>query len=451
MRIVSYWLSSIFIAFITHLSIARAPNIILIYTDDMGIGDVSYTQGKVRSTPNIDRMAREGKVFEQYYTNAPVCSPSRAAATTGMYPQRWAMNTFLSSMRHNDLCDQAHFLDPEAPSLARSLKKAGYKTAHIGKWHMGGGRDVIAPSIAEYGFDFIVSTWESPEPDPALTSSNWIWAPTDEVKRWERTGYFVDKTLEFLSEHQDQPCYINLWPDDPHTPWVGNEESQREDRKGYFELPNLLPVLGDIDVQMERLLSGIRALGLEEDTLVIFTSDNGPAPTFERVRTNQLRGAKNSLYEGGINMPFIMHWPGTIEPGQVDTVSQIAAFDLFPTLCAIAGAALPEEYTLDGQDFSASVLGRKPFKREGPLYWEYARFNPRMSIPKIEDEVSPVLAIRKDKWKCFTSLEGQGTELYDLEKDPYEANNLADQYPELAQKLTAQMLEWFGNTDQSEI
>ncbi len=170
----------------------QAPNIILIYTDDMGLGDASFTSGKVRPTPHIDRMAREGKVFKNYYTNSPVCSPSRVALSTGMYPLRWNINTFLSSKKHNEACHQSDYLEPSAPSMARSLKAAGYTAAHFGKWHMGGGRNIQAPSITEYGFDAYASTWESPDPDPLLTSSNWIWSPDDSIKRWERTAYFID-------------------------------------------------------------------------------------------------------------------------------------------------------------------------------------------------------------------------------------------------------------------
>ena len=130
------------------------PNIIVVYVDDMGIGDASYTNGTVQKTPNIDRLAAEGKVFTQYYTNAPVCSPSRVGITTGMYPISWNINTFLSNKKFNEQCEQSNFLDTSAPSIARILKNTGYKTAHFGKWHMGGGRDVEnAPSIAEYGFD----------------------------------------------------------------------------------------------------------------------------------------------------------------------------------------------------------------------------------------------------------------------------------------------------------
>lgn len=175
------------------------PNIIIIYTDDMGMGDLScYNSGWIQ-TPNIDKLARNGIKFSNYYSASPVCSPSRAAITTGIYPSELGITTFLDSRINNAKCEQFDYLNPSNPSMARILKDAGYRTGHFGKWHMGGGRDVHnAPSIANYGFDEYVSTYESPNPDPLITSKNWIWSEIDSVKRWDRTRYFVDKTLDFF-------------------------------------------------------------------------------------------------------------------------------------------------------------------------------------------------------------------------------------------------------------
>lgn len=432
---------------------AKQPNIILIYVDDMGVGDATFTSGEVRPTPNIDRMAAEGKVFTQYYTNAPVCSPSRVAITTGMYPQRWNINTFLSSKGHNKKCDQLDFLKAEAPSLARTLKAAGYTTAHFGKWHMGGGRDVKeAPSIAEYGFDELCSTWESPNPDPLLTSSNWIWAPTDSIKRWDRTAYFVEKTLDFLKRNKDKPCYINLWPDDVHSPWVASEQYQDGQRNpAYFSLEYLEPVIDVFDKDMGRLMEGLKEVGLDESTLIVFTSDNGPAPTFEYSRTNGLRGLKNSLYEGGINMPFFVRWPAKIKAGQTDTESIISAVDLFPSLCKIGGADIPDNYSSDGNDISKAFLSENKTVDERKIFWEYGRRNTKISLPKDPYDKSPVLAVRHGDWKCFTSFDGVKLELYNLKNDPNEQKNVAVENKEMANSLKAAMLEWFEKTDKSAV
>lgn len=444
---------SVSICFLVSCKQVEQPNIIIIYVDDMGLGDATFTSGKVCPTPNIDRMAAEGKVFTQYYTNAPVCSPSRVAITTGMYPQRWNINTFLAGKKHNRLCDQSDYLKSHAPSLARSLKTAGYATAHFGKWHMGGGRDVMeAPSIAQYGFDEFCSTWESPNPDPLLTSSNWIWAPTDSIKRWDRTAYFVDKTIDFLKRNKDKPCYINLWPDDVHSPWVASEQYLDGDRREpkYYTLEYLEPVIDVFDRDMGRLMFGLRELGLEENTLIVFTSDNGPAPTFGYSRTNGMRGCKNSLYEGGINMPFFVRWPEQIKAGQTDSESVITAVDLFPTLCKIGGATMPGNFESDGNDISRTFTSENETVDVRKIFWEYGRRNPRFSFPDSLDK-SPVLAVRYLDWKCFTSFDGEKLELYNLKNDPSEQNNVADENEDLAHRLKNEMLKWFEKTDKSEL
>ncbi len=208
---------------------ANQPNIVFILTDDMGYSDPGCYGGKFAPTPNIDRLAKEGIRFTHFYDDAPICSPSRAAYITGMFPARWNFTTFLDTRAKNLDCEQADFLPPHAPAVARVLKAAGYHTAHYGKWHLGGGRDVTnAPPFSAYGYDEHVGTYESPEPDPNITATNWIWLPKDKVKRWERTRYFVDHALDFLRRHKDpkQPCYVEIWPDDVHTPWVPNVQRQ---------------------------------------------------------------------------------------------------------------------------------------------------------------------------------------------------------------------------------
>ena len=197
------------------------PNVVVIYVDDMGIGDIGCYGGKFVPTPNIDKIAQDGLLFNQYYSSAPVSSPSRCGLTTGKFPIEVGINTFLNDKASNKRCEQRNYLDDKLPSMARAFQNAGYATGHIGKWHMGGGRDVHnAPSIKNYGFDEYLSTYESPDPDPAITASKWIWCDNDSIKRWKRTEYFVDKSIYFIKRHKDSPFFLNLWPDDMHTPWV---------------------------------------------------------------------------------------------------------------------------------------------------------------------------------------------------------------------------------------
>jgi arylsulfatase A-like enzyme len=420
----------------------RKPNILLILTDDMGYGDVGCYGGKFAPTPNLDRMAREGVRFTQYYSASPICSPSRTGLTTGMEPARWHITSYLQTRAGNRGCEQADFLDPKAPSLARTLKSAGYATGHFGKWHMGGGRDVTnAPSFSAYGFDEHASTWESPQPHPDITATNWIWSPLDKVKRWDRTAFFVDKTLDFLRRHQDQPCYVNLWPDDTHTPWVPSQERLGQYPGGPVEERKFRAVLDEYDRQMGRLFSGLKELGLDESTLVIFTSDNGPLPSFRGSRSGDLRGSKLSLYEGGTRMPFIVRWPGHVPSGRLDEQSVLSALDLFPSLCHIAGAPLPQDAQFDGEDLSAALLGT-PKTRGKPLHWEYGRNTNSFAFPKPPRDRSPNLAVRDGNWKLLINADGSGAQLYDLASDPKEEHDLAATKPELTKRFSEQALNW---------
>ena len=417
------------------------PNIVLILADDMGYGDLGCYGGRFAPTPNLDRMAREGIRFTQYYSASPICSPSRTGLTTGMTPGRWRITSYLQTRAGNAACGQADFLDPAAPSLARAMKAAGYATAHIGKWHMGGGRDVTnAPRFAAYGFDEHAGTYESPEPHPDITATNWIWCPQDKVKRWDRTAFFVDKTLDFLRRHRDRPCYVNLWTDDTHDPYVPSDERLAEQPAEPAGERKFRAVLDEYDRQMGRFFAGLKEAGLDDRTLVVFTSDNGALPNYRELRNGGLRGSKLSLYEGGIRMPFIVRWPGRVPAGRLDESSVLAAVDLFPSLCAIAGAAVPRGAAVEGQDRHGVLLGQ-PAERAGALFWEYGRNDTSFRYPQGRAR-SPNVAVREGKWKLLVNADGTRTELYDLLADPKENVNRAEQEKQTAARLKAQALEW---------
>jgi arylsulfatase A-like enzyme len=421
------------------------PNIIVILTDDMGYGDLSCLGGKYQ-TPHIDRLASQGRIFTQYYSAAPICSPSRVGIMTGMAPAKWRITSFLQKKADNKLCEQADFLTTDAPFLARSLKDAGYATAHFGKWHMGGGRDVDnAPPITAYGFDEYSSTWESPDPDPVLTATDWIWSDKDSIKRWNRTRYFVDRTLSFLEKNKSKPCYINLWPDDVHTPWVGGDDASGRYPGGPEEEKSFVAVLQEYDKQIGRLIDGIQQLGIDNNTIVIFTSDNGPLPTFNAQRSLNMRGSKLSLYEAGIRMPFIIKWPTRIKAGTIDSTSVLCATDLFPSFCQISGTPAPQHS--DGQDMSQVLLGT-PAARKKPIYWEYGRNEKTFRYPPEKDR-SPSLAIREGKWKLLMNKDGSNTELYDMEKTPSETINTAQSNPTKTKDLSKKLLKWWNDLPSS--
>ena len=181
----------------------KKPLYAFLIADDLGLGDLSSYYHKYQ-TPNLDKIGQDGIKFTNYYSASPICSPSRAGLLTGQQPAKLHFTTFLNTREDNRRKNQVDYLDPQVQTMAKVLKSNGYKTAHFGKWHLGGGRDVNdAPNFDQYGFDSWSGTYESPDPDPAITATDWIWSDQDSIKRWNRTRYFVDKALNFLKENKD--------------------------------------------------------------------------------------------------------------------------------------------------------------------------------------------------------------------------------------------------------
>lgn len=364
---------------------------------------------------------------------------------TGMYPGRWNFSTYLDNKKHNRDAEQTDFLDPAAPSIGRVFKSAGYATGHFGKWHMGGGRDVKnAPHFSKYGFDAHASTYESPQPDPLLTATNWIWSDKDSIKRWDRTRYFVDQTLKFMKANKGTPCFVNLWPDDVHTPWVPNTGEGytgkfplNEEEEAAFKL-----VLKELDVQIGRLVEGLKQMGELDNTIIVFTSDNGALPSFKGSRNGGLRGSKLSLYEGGTRMPFIISWPAKIPAGRTDAASEVNSVDLLPSLAKMAGVDLPSGYKGDGLDRSGVFTG-KPSLRKKDMFWEYGRNDIAFRYPKPVDR-SPNLAVRSGAWKLLMNHDGSGIELYNIVNDKQETRNLSEEQPKVAARLKKALGDWWA-------
>lgn len=433
------------------------PNVIIIYVDDMGIGDLSVYGGPY-STPNIDTLASQGMIFNQYYSASPVSSSSRTALITGNFNLRHGINTFLSARKHNAACEQRDYLESNVPSMPRAFKNAGYMTAHIGKWHLGGGRDVDnAPSIKEYGYDEYLSTYESPDPDPKITASNWIWSPEDEIKRWDRTRYFVDNALKFIDNvGDDEPFFINLWLDDMHTPWVPNKKyyppkNKKQNKEGVKQNKQMVKsepafelVLTELDNQIGRFMDELNKRELTENTIVIFTSDNGPSPGFRGKRTTWLRGTKNCLYEGGIRMPFIVRYPNCIEAGQLNNDFVLSAVDLYPTLCGLAGISTETIFDGDGGDYKAVFYGDSSVKRNEDLMWDFGR-NSSFNSPENKNDKSPHLAIRRGDWKLLVNSDGSDIQLYNLLEDVVESKNLAGENNQLVKTLSEKVILWYNS------
>lgn len=430
------------------------PNIIFILIDDMGYGDLGcYGNAGVR-TSHIDRLAAEGIRFTQYYVNAPICSPSRVAVTTGQYPARWRITSYLAERKANTDRGMVQFLSTDAPTLPRMLSQAGYDTAHIGKWHMGGQRDVgEAPLIAEYGFRESVTQFEGLGERflPIYETRQWNGSgryrlgvgseqldqgPVHWVKRHEVTSRFVDRAIEAIrrAQREQRPFYINLWPDDVHSP----HEAPPELRGDGSVRAHYLGVIRELDAQLGRLFEVIRNdPSLRDNTLILLASDNGPEEGIGQ--TAGLRGSKGNLYEGGIREPLIVWWPGGIpaaQCGRVNETTIIAGMDLPPTLLTITGTPQPERGLFDGVDQSAAFRGDDRVRRQQPIHWLRPPDRPG---PK---DSWPDLAIRKQNWKLLIEEDGSQPQLYDIAADPGEACNVAEQHPELVNRLRDQLLAW---------
>lgn len=435
----------------------KRPNILFIFIDDMGYGDLGcYGNTKVH-TPNIDRLAKEGILFTQFYVNAPICSPSRTAVTTGQYPSRWGITSYISSREDNNQRGVSNYLLLEAPSVARNIQAAGYYTTHIGKWHMGGGRDVgEAPLITEYGFNESVTQFEGLGERYLATYETFDYKDgTRGLEKqsaklgkgevhWEKrenfTKVFVDRTIDAIENAQkaNKPFYINLWPDDIHTPL----EPPIHLRGDLSMQARFLGVMHEMDNHMGRLFDYIRNnKELNENTLIVFTSDNGPDKAVNDAGI--LRGHKTNLYEGGFREPFIAWWPSKIPnnlAGTKNTKTVMAAIDLPLTFMEISGAKPDKGVQYDGENMLAAISGKEQMKRSKPLFW----IRPP-DRPGYAPDNDPDLAMRKGDYKLLMDFDGSNIQLYNLETDISETNNLKDVQPQKATELKKELMDWFNN------
>jgi arylsulfatase A-like enzyme len=429
---------------------AAKPNIILVFIDDMGWGDFSCFGNQAAQTPNVDKMASEGIRFEQFYVNSPICSPSRTAISTGQYPQRWKITSYLAHRAMNEKRGMAQWLDPSAPMLARSLNQAGYATGHFGKWHMGGQRDVDeAPAITEYGFDASLTNFEGMGPKllpltlkPGDKEPGKIWGNAERLGegfRWMQrskiTSGFIDEALPFMEQamSESKPFYINVWPDDVHSPfWPPVDRWGNGKRKLY------LSVLQEMDRQFGRLFNFIRNNPkLRDNTLILICSDNGPEQGAGLA--GPFRGYKTHLYEGGVRSSLIAWGPSLIEKtNAVNRDSVFSAIDLVPTLLELAGAKPPQGVIYDGESLPKVLTGQSEASRQAPIF--FRRPPDRDSFYGVDD--LPDLAVRSGKWKLLCEYDGSHVELYDMETDRGETTNVARQHLEIARNLTVQLLDW---------
>ncbi|MBL9208355.1 MAG: sulfatase-like hydrolase/transferase [Opitutaceae bacterium] len=431
---------------------AKRPNIIFVLADDLGWGDLaSYGHPQVK-TPHLDRLAREGTRFTQFYVASPVCSPSRAAFLTGEFPGRDGIHGHFGSLAENTARAMPQFLDPTRPTLVSDLKRAGYATAHIGKWHL---RNNVAavlgreppddrgqgPTPEAYGFDWVGSGEPFGGAGP----------PDDPYYRARSSRVFVDEAVGFIERHCDQPFYVQLWMLLPHARLNPRPDQLRvyEHLRPGRDFPHhsaaeiYLASVTDLDEQIGRLMAALDRLGLTEDTIVVFTSDNGPedihvlnAGHSGVGSTGPFRGRKRSLYEGGIRVPLIVRWPGRVPADRVDDTSVLGAVDWRPTFNAAAGLVPLPGRGQDGENVADMLCGA-PRARKKPLLWEW-----RFTIPGEAVHRSPRLAVRDGDWKLLLNPDRSRVELYSLRDDPTELNNLASEHPDVVGRLATLATTW---------
>ncbi len=431
-------------------ALAAQPNIVLVFIDDMGWGDFSCFGNRAASTPNVDRLAREGIRFEQFYVNSPICSPSRTAISTGQYPQRWRITSYLAQRGLNEQRGMAQWLDPAAPMLARSLHDAGYATGHFGKWHMGGQRDVDdAPPIAAYGFDASLTNFEGMGPKllpltmkPGDTKPGRIWQDAERLGkgyRWMQrskiTSGFIDEAILFMAAaaERGQPFYVNLWPDDVHSPYWPPVDKWGNGKRELY-----LSVLEEIDRQFARLFDFIRGhQRLRDNTLILVCSDNGPEKGAGVA--GPLRGYKTHLYEGGVRSSLVVWGPAIVaKQNHVNRESVFAAIDLVPTLLSITGTPPPPGVEFDGESLPEVLLGKTTASRTAPLFFR----RPPDRDTYYGDDDLPDLAVRTVQWKFLCEYDGSEAELYDLTSDVGERKNVAAERPQVAKRLKSALLDW---------
>jgi len=397
------------------------PNFIIIFADDLGYGDLGCYGHPTIGTPHLDRMAAEGMRFTQFYCADSVCTPSRAGLLTGRLPIRSGM---YGDRRRVLFFDSPGGLPRSEQTIAEVLKKEGYATACVGKWHLGNKRAYLP---RQHGFDSYFGLPYSNDMKPATLMRDDAVAE-ELVERGALTRQYTEAAVKFLNEHRGGPFFLYLAHNAPHTPLAASSRFQGKSLRGLYG-----DVVAELDWSVGQVLDTVTRLKLDERTLVFFTSDNGPwlMRGEDGGSAGLLRDGKGSTWEGGMRVPAIVRWPGKIPPGTVE--SELAStLDVFATLCSLAGIAVPARQ-LDSYDLAPLLLGHAPSPRHEMFFYRG----------------SHLMAVRSGPWKAHFATQaayGAGSQkptelkrplLYQIERDPSEQYDLAEKQPKVLEEIRA--------------
>ena len=437
--------------FVHFSSLAEKPlNIVFFLIDDLGWMDIGANGSNYYKTPHIDQLAREGVRFTNGYAACNVCSPTRAAIMAGKYPARLLLTQWLPSGRWDakkNKLQEARYLSNlplEEFTVAEALREGGYTTAFMGKWHLGplpyyypehqgfdinvAGRDYGAPGSYWYPFE---GSWRIPTTDLKVFKESPL--------EGKEGDYLTDRLMEegdkFIRENSEKPFFLMMSLYAVHTPLQGKSEKvaryekvPEEQRQGD---PRYAAMVETVDDGVGRLMTALREKEIEENTLVIFTSDNGGMS--KATDNSPLRANKGSNYEGGLRVPVIVKWPGVNKPGSISDEPVIST-DFYPTILGATGLPKRPLQHVDGVDLSSVLKGRSRIDRES-LFWHYPHYNQH-------PQNFPATVIRKGHWKLIEILDTGDLELYNLALDVGEQNNLADVHSGLTQSLLDEMRAW---------
>jgi N-acetylgalactosamine-6-sulfatase len=412
------------------------PNIVFIYADDWGFEDLGSHGSTFCKTPNLDKMVNEGMDFQNFSVCNPVCSPSRTAVMTGHFPARHSVHGHFADVKSHMSRNMPDWLDPTEVMLPRLLKDAGYATAHYGKWHLSNTHVHDGPSPLAYGYD---------EYDAFNVSDQFPQMNTDST---------MTRTLNFIEKNKDKPFFVNVWVHAAHTPHYPKANFLEQFSELDEQQQVYAAVIAEADYNIGLLFAKLKQLGLDEKTLVIFSSDNGPEITgsdehkvtddnstgpgmgsyYSVGETNGLKGRKRSLFAGGIRVPFIVRWPGVVPAKVIDKTTPLATVDLLPTFVELAGAKLPASYKPDGESIISAIKGES-FKRQSVIYWQWL-------FASNKTDFWPSLAIQDGEWKLLINRKLKRTELYNTTSSWDEQKDLAAQNPDKVKELETKLDAW---------